>query len=155
MMCASLSGCIFEDDGTGSGGEVLAVFTMTPSSNVRVGDTVAFDGGASTPQDGSLTYRWNFDSVGSTDIDATGRSATWSFNAAGAYEITLEVSDGSVVSEQTRTLHVVEASAQPPVATIEQYADTEDCEDESIDESSNIVVWICARDKGTTDRSVT
>jgi len=155
MMCASLSGCIFEDDGAGSNGEVLAVFSMTPSSNVRVGDTVSFDGGGSTPQDGSLTYRWNFDTVGSTDIDATGRSATWTFNEAGPYEITLEVSDGSTVAEQTRSLTVVEASAQPPVATIEQYADTEDCEDDSIDESSNIVVWICARDKGTTDRGVT
>lgn len=155
MLCASLSGCIFQDDGTGSDGEVLAVFSMTPSTNVRVGDTVSFDGGGSTPQDGSLTYRWNFDTAGSTDIDATGRSATWTFNEAGPYEITLEVSDGTTVAEQTRSLTVVEASAQPPVATIEQYADTEDCEDDSIDESSNIVVWICARDKGTTDRGVT
>jgi len=155
MLCASLSGCIFQDDGTGSDGEVLAVFSMTPSTNVRVGDTVSFDGGGSTPQDGSLTYRWNFDTVGSTDIDATGRSATWTFNEAGPYEITLEVSDGTTVDEQTRSLTVVEASAQPPVAAIEQYADTEDCEDDSIDESSNIVVWICARDKGTTDRGVT
>lgn len=155
LMCASLSGCLFEDDGTSSSEDVLAVFSMNPSSNVRVGDTVSFDGGDSTPQDGSLTYRWNFDTVDSTDIDATGRSATWTFNEAKVYEITLEVSDGSTLSEQTRTLSVVDASSQPPVAEIEQYADSEDCEDESFDESSNIVVWICARDKSQTDRVVT
>lgn len=155
LLCASLSGCLFEDGDGSSSDEVLAVFTMTPTSNVRTGDTVSFDGGDSTPQDGSLTYRWNFDTVDSTDIDATGRSATWTFNEAKAYEITLEVSDGSTLSEQTRTLTVVDASAQPPVAEIDQYADAEDCEDETIDESTNIVVWICARGKSQTDRVVT
>ena len=155
MLCSSMAGCLFEDDSSGSSDEVLAVFSYSPSKNIRASDTVTFDASDSTPSDGSLTYRWNFDAVNSIDIDATGQQATWSFDEAGTFEVKLEVSDGSTTSEQTRDVTIVEASAQPPVASITQYADSEDCEDESITENSNIVLWICARDKSTTDRSVT
>lgn len=155
MLCSSMAGCLFEDENNGSSDEVLAVFSVSPSKNVRSGDTVTFDASDSTPSDGSLTYRWNFDAVNSIDIDATGQQATWSFDEAGTFEVKLEVSDGMATSEQTREITIVEASAQPPVASITQYADTEDCEDESIDENTNIVLWICAREKSTTDRSVT
>ena len=155
MLCSSMAGCLFEEDSGGSSDDVLAVFSFSPSKNVRVGDTVTFDASDSTPSDGSLTYRWNFDTVNTIDIDATGQQATWTFDEAETFEVKLEVSDGSTTSEQSRTITVVEASAQPPVATITQYADSEDCEDESINEQSNIVLWICARDKSTTDRSVT
>ncbi|MCH1460984.1 MAG: PKD domain-containing protein, partial [Candidatus Poseidonia sp.] len=155
MLCSSMAGCLFEDDSSGSSDEVLAVFSYSPSKNIRASDTVTFDASDSTPSDGSLTYRWNFDAVNSIDIDATGQQATWSFDEAGTFEVKLEVSDGSTTSEQTRDITIVEASAQPPVASITQYADSEDCEDESITENSNIVLWICARDKSTTDRSVT
>lgn len=155
MLCSALSGCIFEDEDSSSGGELLAVFSVSETSNVRVGDTLTFDGSSSTPSDGSLTYRWNFDSVGSNDIDATGRTATWSFNAPGTYEVSLEISDGTRTSEQIRTVTVVEAGAVEPIANIAQYADDEDCEDDSIDEDRDIILWICARDKTNTDRSVT
>ena len=77
MLCASLAGCLFEDTGAGEDGEVLAVFNFSPSKNIKVGTSVSFDASDSTPQDGSLTYRWNFDSEGSIDIDATGQSASW------------------------------------------------------------------------------
>ena len=155
MLCSALSGCIFEDEDSSSGGELLAVFSVSETSNVRVGDTLTFDGSSSTPSDCSLTYRWNFDSVGSKDIDATGRTATWSFNAPGTYEVSLEISDGTRTSEQIRTVTVVEAGAVVPIANIAQYADDEDCEDDSIDEDRDIILWICARDKTNTDRSVT
>ena len=46
-------------------------------------------------------------------------------------------------------------SAEPPTAEIAQYADDEDCENEEISETRHILVWICARDKTTTDRSIT
>ena len=155
MTLASLSGCIFEDDGGGQTEDVLAVFKFGPSTNIKAGTTVTFDASDSTPSDGSLTYRWNFDAEGSIDIDATGRTATWSFDEAKTYQIRLEVSNGQETSEQTRELKVAPESAEPPKAVIRQYADAEDCEDETIDEDRSILVWICARDKSTTDRSVT
>jgi len=155
MSLASLSGCIFEEDGGGETDAVLAVFKFSPTTNIKAGTTVTFDASDSTPSDGSLTYRWNFDAEGSIDIDATGRTATWSFDEAKTYQIRLEVSNGKDTSEQTRELKVAPESAEPPKAVIRQYADAEDCEDDSIDEDRSILVWICARDKSTTDRSVT
>ena len=154
MVFTSLAGCIFVDDGDSNGEDILAVFTMNPSKNVKVGNLVTFDASDSTPSDGSLSYRWNFDAVGSVDIDATGSTATWSFDEAKTYQVRLEVSDGSRTSEQTRELVVYAQSAEPPEASISQYADDEDCEDESISEEKSILVWICARDKSMTDRRV-
>ncbi len=154
MLCSALSGCIFEDDGSSSNEDLLAVFSVSKTTNIRVGDTITFDGSSSTPSDGSLTYRWNFDSIGSNDIDATGRTATWSFTEAGTYEVSLEISDGTRTSEQIRSVTVVEAGAVEPIANIVQYSDDEDCEDDSIDENQDIVLWICAREKTNTDRSV-
>ena len=155
MLCMSLSGCIFENDSGSEDAEVLAVFSFAPSKNIKVGTTVSFDATSSTPNDGSLTYRWNFDTEGTIDIDATGLTATWTFDEAKTYKVTLEVSDGSSTSEQTRDLTVAPESAEAPTAEITQYADDEDCEDESITESRHILVWICARDKSMTDRSIT
>jgi hypothetical protein len=154
MLMVSLSGCIFEDDSDGNKTEVLAIFNFSPSSNIKVGTTVMFDASDSTPSDGSLTYRWNFDTEGTIDIDATGRTASWTFNEANTYRVTLEVSDGSKTSEQTREVKVYAESAEPPEAAIRQYADAEDCEDETITEERAILVWICARDKSATDRSM-
>ena len=61
MLCTSLSGCIFEDASGGDTDDVLAVFNFSPSKNIKVGTSVTFDASSSTPGDGSLTYRWNFD----------------------------------------------------------------------------------------------
>tara|TARA_B100001115_G_scaffold72283_1_gene53158 strand:- start:97 stop:1299 length:1203 start_codon:yes stop_codon:yes gene_type:complete len=155
MLCSSMAGCIFEDGSESDAADVLAVFSFSPSKNIKAGTTVSFDASSSTPNDGSLTYRWNFDTEGSIDIDATGLTATWSFDEAKTYKVTLEVSDGTTTSEQTRDVAVYAETAEPPTATITQYADAEDCEDESISESRHILVWICAREKTTTDRSVT
>ena len=82
------------------------MFSFSPSKNIKVGDSVSFDASSSTPNDGSLTYRWNFDTEGSIDIDATGLTATWTFDEAKTYKVTLEVSDGSTTSEQVRDLVV-------------------------------------------------
>jgi hypothetical protein len=155
MLMSAFAGCIFEDDADEDRGEVLAVFNFTPSKNIKVGTTISFDASDSTPSDGSLTYRWNFDNEGSIDIDATGRTAVWSFDEAKTFEVRLEVSDGTTTSEQIREVVVSPESAEPPEAIITQYADSEDCEDVSISEDRHILVWICARDKSTTDRSVT
>ena len=151
MLLSSLSGCIFEDtDGTGSE-DVLAVFNYSPTSNIRSGDVVTFDASSSTPS-GGITYRWDFDADGSTD--ATGRSAEWSFDEADTYTVELTVSDGSKSSTQTKDVTVADATASPPEAEIKQYASDEDCNNEDIDESTNIVVWICEMDKSMTDRDI-
>ena len=61
MILTSLSGCLFEEEGSSSDSDLLAVFNYSPSENIRVGDTISFDASSSTPNDGRLTYRWDFD----------------------------------------------------------------------------------------------
>ena len=152
MVLVSLSGCIFEDESSSSG-DLLAVFNYSSSNeNIRVGDTISFDGSSSTPDDGSLTYRWDFD--GDSSVDKTGKTAEWSYDSAGVKTATLTISDGSRTSEQIREITIVDATAVAPVAEITQYNDAEDCEDNSIDENSKIVVWMCHYDKSQSDRDV-
>ena len=151
MVLSSLAGCIFDDSDSGSNGEVLAVFNYSPSSNIRTGDVIVFDGASSTPSNG-LTYRWDFDADGS--IDETGRTAEWQYDTAGMKTVELTVSDGTKSSSQTKDVTIADATAQPPAAEIAQYADDEDCSNEDIDESTHIVLWICEMDKSMTDRDI-
>jgi len=156
MVLTSLSGCIFEDD-TSASGELLAVFSFSPSNNNRVGDEIKFDASASMPQDGSLTYRWNFDAIGSQDIDATGQSAYWTYDTTGEYTVSLTISDGTRTSEQTRKITISEEDAQPPNAEIYQFADAEDCDNNEITDSRasrSILVWICEYDISHSDRTI-
>jgi len=152
MLLVGLSGCIFEEEGTSSG-ELFAVFSFSSSNeNIRVGDTVSFDASSSTPADGSLTYRWDFD--GDLSVDKTGKTAEWSYDSVGIKMVILTISDGFGSSEQIRNLTIVDATAVAPIAEITQYNDAEDCEDNEIDESTKIVVWMCYYDKSQTDRDV-
>jgi hypothetical protein len=152
MLLVGLSGCIFEEEGTSSG-ELFAVFSFSSSNeNIRVGDTVSFDASSSTPADGSLTYRWDFD--GDLSVDKTGKTAEWSYDSVGIKMVILTISDGFGSSEQIRNLTIVDATAVAPIAEITQYNDAEDCEDNEIDESTKIVVWMCHYDKSQTDRDV-
>ena len=134
-------------------GELFAVFSFSSSNeNIRVGDTVSFDASSSTPADGSLTYRWDFD--GDLSVDKTGKTAEWSYDSVGIKMVILTISDGFGSSEQIRNLTIVDATAVAPIAEITQYNDAEDCEDNEIDESTKIVVWMCHYDKSQTDRDV-
>ena len=63
MVSTSLTGCIFGDEDD-SEVPVTAVFSYSPTSNIRTGDSVELDGSASLPQDGSLTYSWDCDGDG-------------------------------------------------------------------------------------------
>ena len=60
MLCASLSGCIFDGDDE-SEINVTAVFDYSPKNDIRTGDSVQLDASSSLPQDGSLTYSWDCD----------------------------------------------------------------------------------------------
>tara|TARA_B110000305_G_C19376272_1_gene607163 strand:+ start:80 stop:1270 length:1191 start_codon:yes stop_codon:yes gene_type:complete len=151
MVLSSLSGCIFDDGETSGSDEVLAVFNYAPTTNLKAGDVVSFDASASTPS-GGITYRWDFTGDGS--IDATGRSTEWTFEESGTYTVELSVSDGTKSSSQTKDVTVVEATAQPPMAEITQYASDEDCDNDDLDESTHIVLWICEMDKSMTDRDI-
>ena len=152
MILTSLSGCIFEDEEPSSNGEVLAVFNYSPSENIRVGDTISFDASSSTPNDGRLTYRWDFDNDSS--VDKTGMTAEWSYDSSGPKTIVLTISDGVRTSEQIKELTIAVPTAVEPVAEITQYNDAEDCEDDDIDEDTHIVLWMCYYEKSQTDRDV-
>ncbi len=151
MVVSSLSGCVFEGSESGSDGEVLAVFSYSPSTNIRTGDSIVFDASSSTPSNG-LTYRWDFDADGS--IDETGRSAEWQYDSTGTKTVELTVSDGTKSSSQTKEITIADATAIPPSAEITQYADDEDCSNDDLDENTHIVLWICEMDKSMTDRDV-
>ncbi len=151
MVFSSLAGCVIDQNSSEAEAEVLAVFKITPNTNIRVGDTISFDASSSTPSN-SLTYRWDFDEDGS--IDETGRTAEWQYDSAGQKVIELTVSDGSKTSTQTKTVTVNDATAIAPTAEITQYADEEDCSNDDISENTHIVVWICEMDKSMTDRDI-
>jgi subtilisin family serine protease len=78
-----------------------AAFTLSPSAP-ETGTTLTFDAG---PTAGSVdTYEWDF--TGDGQVDATGRTATFSYWLAGNYNVTLTVTRGSQTDTVTRTLDV-------------------------------------------------
>ena len=92
---------------------------------------------------------------GNGTVDATGRTAEWTFGVAGAFTVVLTISDGIRSAEASRTVDVVEASAEAPTATIGLDASSEfDCLGEDVSASSYILIWICEDDKETSDRRI-
>ena len=150
MMISGLAGCFGNDD-EDSKGEMVAVFTYSPATNIRAGQTIDFDAGDSLPSGVALTYKWDFDSDNS--IDATGRTSDWSYAETGTYEVTLIVSDGSRSETTSKELVIVDATALPPSAEITPESSDEDCLGEDVDEGSYIHIWICDLDKAQSDRN--
>lgn len=144
MLAASLSGCILAGDDDEEV-KVTAVFDYSPKSDIRTGDSVVLDGSNSLPQDGSLTYSWDCD--GDDATDKTGQIVSCSWEIVGDYEVTLTVVSGSKSNSQTKTIKVEEAPIGSPKAEITQYTDEEDCEYDEIDDTRDIILWICALDK--------
>ena len=150
MMISGLAGCFGNDDEE-SKGEMVAVFTYSPATNIRAGQTIDFDAGDSLPTGVALTYKWDFDSDNS--IDATGRTSDWSYAETGTYEVTLTISDGSRSETTSKELTIVDATALPPSAEITPESSDEDCLGEEVDEGNYIHIWICDLDKTQTDRT--
>ncbi len=150
FVSASLAGCLSSEDTDSS--QVEAIFDFEPDSNIRTDMEIEFDGGASLPASGSLTYKWDFDSDGS--YDETGRTATWSYSNAGSYDVTLTVSDGTDSNSQTRSLKVVDADAQAPLADAGSYSPNTDCEGDSVNSGQYYLVYICEMDKSTSSKSI-
>ena len=152
MISTSLAGCITGDSGDDNV-PVTAVFSYSPTTDIRTGDSVELDASASLPQDGSLTYSWDCDGDGAAD--ETGQKTDCSWEVEGTYSVTLTVASGGISNAQTKDITVTEAPVGTPVAEITQYADEEDCLYEDVDETRSILVWICAMDKSQSDREVT
>ena len=144
MLAASLSGCILVGDDEEEV-KVTAVFDYSPKTDIRTGDSVVLDGSNSLPQDGSLTYSWDCD--GDDATDKTGQVVSCSWETVGSYDVTLTVVSGSKSNSQTKTIEVEEAPIGSPKAEITQYTDEEDCEYDEIDDTRDIILWICAMDK--------
>lgn len=152
MISTSLAGCITGDSGDDNV-PVTAVFSYSPTTDIRTGDSVELDASASLPQDGSLTYSWDCDGDGAAD--ETGQKTDCSWEVEGTYSVTLTVASGGISNLQTKDIVVTEAPVGTPTAEITQYADEEDCLYEDVDETRSILVWICAMDKSQSDREVT
>ena len=150
MMISGLAGCFGNDD-EDSKGEMVAVFTYSPATNIRAGQTIDFDAGDSLPSGVALTYKWDFDSDNS--IDATGRTSDWSYAETGTYEVTLIVSDGSRSETTSKELVIVDATALPPSAEISPESSDEDCLGEDVKTGDHIHIWICDLDKSQSDRT--
>ena len=150
FVSASFAGCLSSDESTST--QVEAIFDFEPSNNIRTNMEIKFDGGASLPSDGGLTYKWDFDNDGS--YDETGRTTTWSYANADSYEVTLTVSDGTNSNSQTRKLTVADADAQAPEADAGSYSPSSDCEGNSVNSGSYYLVYICEMDKSTSSKSI-
>jgi len=150
---SSMAGC-FADDDDGSV-TLRADFSYEPSTNIKVGDSVFFNASASLPQDGTLTYRWNFNGDGS--VDDTGRTATWSYPLEGSYSVILTVTDGNRDDQVTKQLTVLGADAAVPTADPGTTWAEDDCDgDDGANPSNNndrYLIYIC-EDKDSTDNEV-
>jgi len=90
-----------------------ASFTCEPQTSV-VGQSVRFDGSASTDRDGTISsYAWDFNGDGKTE--STGMEAAWTFLEAETYTVTLSVvdSDGAT-GTATKDVTVSAAPSGPP-----------------------------------------
>jgi glucose/arabinose dehydrogenase/PKD repeat protein len=71
----------------------IAIATASPTSG-DIGTTVSFDGSASSDPNGDpLSYAWDLDGDGAFD-DANAATASWTYNSAGTFRVSLQVTDG-------------------------------------------------------------
>ncbi len=76
------------------------------------GSAVSFDASASTDDKGIASYSWDFDASNGITSEATGKTATKTYTAAGNYVVTLTVTDTSG-QRATDTVKVVVTTAIP------------------------------------------
>ncbi len=92
----------------------VALFTFTPINPVP-GVAVSFNAASSYDPDGAIvSYQWDFNGDGV--FDRTGVNPTWTFPAAGTYNVRLVVTDNRGATGQTTRPVTVVAANQPPVA---------------------------------------
>ena len=91
----------------------VADFLYSPAAPA-VGAPVMFDGTLSSDLDGLIaSYAWDFNEDG--DVDAATAIATWSFDGAGAFPVSLTVTDnGGNTDTISYTVQVTRPADQPP-----------------------------------------
>ena len=149
LLTSSLAGCLGGSDS--QSGELEAIFSFTPLDNIREGQTITFDGSASTPSTGSITYKWDFQTDGS--VDATGKTTTWVYATAGTYNVTLSISDGIETKSQYRTITVFAATATTPIADAGSFSSSDDCEGDSPSEGNYYLFYICEMNRDASSSS--
>lgn len=101
----------------------IAAFSFSPEQP-GIGQTVTFDAAESSDPDGSIeSYEWYIQ--GTDSVDATGETATTTYDVVGEYTISLMVTDSNGATDTIeKTLNVVEApdtstptptTSEPPV----------------------------------------
>ncbi|MDP6869879.1 MAG: PKD domain-containing protein [Candidatus Poseidoniaceae archaeon] len=150
FISSALTGCLASDEEPGA--DMEAVFSYSPSENIREGQNIEFDGSASLPMGVSLTYKWDFQDDGS--VDETGRYASWSYPIAGEYDVRLTVSDGISSKSQTRKVTIIAADAVIPEAEAGSFTPNSDCDGESVNGGSYYLYYICEMDRDLSNKRV-
>lgn len=90
--------------------DVVADFTFSPETPEE-DETITFDGSSSTSPDGETItdYEWDWTSNG--EFDATGETATHSYDSAGEYDVTLQTTASN--GEQDTVTKTVSVNAPP------------------------------------------
>lgn len=96
---------------TGAADNVSPTAAITTSdSAVWRNTTVSFDARNSSDGDGIVSYEWDVDGDGTTDF--TGQSGRYTFDNAGAYDVTLTVTDAEGATDTTTRTVAVEDRQQ-------------------------------------------
>ena len=151
MFSSALSGCIFSDDSPEPGSDLEAIFNWTPSSKINAGMDVTFSGSASLPQDGSLTYRWDFTGDGSND--ASGKEVTTSYASEGTYQVILTVTDGLGEANSTKEIIIFAKNAVHPTADAGSENPDSDCDGNEAPSGGFYLIYICEPEKSSSDRN--
>ncbi len=86
-----------------------------PVKRVAPGETVRFDGSASTDPDGEITgFRWEIGDPDNSGTPVTGRVVEQTFDTPGRYPVSLTVTDDSQVRNGSDTLARIVAVNHPP-----------------------------------------
>jgi|GEM_PF-1462091 PKD repeat protein len=88
-----------------------ASFTFSPETP-EVGNTVTFDASSSTDPDGTVaSYEW--DLTGDGTVDATGETASTTYESTGEFRVTITVTDDVGATEEMTTVVTVTAPPTP------------------------------------------
>jgi len=106
---SGMAGTVFVNAaGTFPGAQPVASFTVSPSP-AQAGQTVTFDGSASTDSDGTIVkYEWDLDNNGTFEKDnSSSKTVSQVYNRAGTLDVKLRVTDNQgVTGETTRSLKI-------------------------------------------------
>ncbi|MCC7576680.1 MAG: DNRLRE domain-containing protein [Methanomethylovorans sp.] len=95
--------------------DALPVANAGADQTVTVGSAVIFNGVSSTDDNGIASYSWDFDASNGITTEATGATATKTFNAAETYVVTLTVTDtAGQTATDTVTVVVVASGTTTP-----------------------------------------